>query len=108
MAVFKPRLIGMVMAGRCKSLGWDVGFSHSSLCGCCKPASGHRVRAESRTIPATNQGPVNQNWQVFLVLAHMDCHKMVVAAVAAAAVAAAWPLPLPLLLLLLCQWNICC
>jgi len=34
-----------------------VGFCHCHLCGCCKPASGHTVTADSWRAPATNQNP---------------------------------------------------
>jgi len=49
---------GCGMKGICKILRWDVGFSRSALCDCCKPVSGHRVRGESGRDPATDQGPL--------------------------------------------------
>jgi len=35
--------------------GWA--YSHSHLCGCCRPASGHTVRGVSERGPVINQGP---------------------------------------------------
>jgi len=34
--------------------GWA--YSHSHLCGCCRPANGHTVRTASERGPAINQG----------------------------------------------------
>jgi len=38
-------------------------YSHSHLCGCCRPASGHIVRGVSEKRPVINQGHHQiQNW----------------------------------------------
>ena len=34
-------------------LGWDVWFSRSHVCGCCKPASSHTVRGKSGRVLVT-------------------------------------------------------
>jgi len=38
---------------------WCMAYSHSHLCGCCRPASGLTVRGVSERGPAINQGPTN-------------------------------------------------
>jgi len=35
--------------------GWA--YSHSRLCGCCRPVSGHTVRGVSERASAISQGP---------------------------------------------------
>ena len=44
------------MAGRAFGIKfWGGSLSHFHLCDCCKPASGHTVRGESKRVAATNQ-----------------------------------------------------
>jgi len=49
-----------------KKREWGVGFSHTHLCDCGKPAGGHTVTADSGRVPATNQGLKNPELAVLL------------------------------------------
>jgi len=55
---------------RHKILGWNVGFACCHLCGYGKPASGHTVEGEHRSVAATKQSqPLNPE----MVLVHPGC-----------------------------------
>ena len=55
LASLKPgKLGGLWQQGHLgKIVAWDIGFSHSHLCGCCKPANSYAVRGERGRVPAT-------------------------------------------------------
>ena len=54
---FPSSEIGTVVAGRASDTPWVHGWadSHSYLCGCCRPASGHTVRGVSESLRVHQQ-----------------------------------------------------